>query len=554
MGGKLESNISKEILKKLEYAKTLSRINPEQAYEICTEAYNMATDNELLLEQGYALNGLSYIYRVKSDVTSCIKYSYRALEIFERVDDKLGKVDALNLIGIAYFYSAMYEQALNYWLQALDVLEGLKEPNLESCILNNVGEVFKEFGKFEEAIGYYSKALEHAYKNNAKRNIASILNNIGEVYFIQDKFKEAIAYYFKSYDGLILENDMVTLGEVENNIGKVHLINSNYIEAEKFISTSINRLEKVNNKFYIIGSYMNMGKLEAIKGHSNYFFYFEKAIISAKQSRAEKKLGLVYQTIAEFCEQKGDYKCSLEYFKKYHAIDQSIINSAAGNRLEILKIEFQHIKEKEQLKKFKIINQRLETEIFNQRNELEYVQKVNKTLEEKVNIDELTGVANRRYINNLLQQGFEESLKTGEIITIFMIDIDHFKKYNDYWGHAKGDESLRLVANAFKQVQLDRNTEFARYGGEEFIYYAKGLEYEQALELADQLKTEIEKLGLKYTEELDSTVLSISLGGVVARAKHFTKVLDMLEIADRELYKVKNSGRNGTSLAGYIFE
>ena len=550
----MKKNISEKIFKRLEEAKTVIRINPDLAYDICTEVYDLAKNNELLQEQGHALLGLALVCRVKTEVTNCIQHAYSALEIFEKLNEILGKVEALNLLGIAYFYNSMYEQALSNWLEASNILENYKDYNLQSCILNNVGEIFKETGKYSQAIEYYISALECAYKCNSRRNIPAVLNNIGEIYFIQDKFKEAMVYYVKSYHSLIDEKDMITLGEVENNIGKVNLINSNYDEAEEFLMKSINRLEKVNNKYYIIDSYINMGKLRSEKGHNDYFSYFEKAIICAEQSRSQKKLGIVFKTISKIYELEGNYEYALEYYKKYHVIDQSILNSLAGNRLEILKIEFQHIKEKEQLKKFKIINQRLETEIFNQRNELEHVQKLNKSLEEKVNVDELTGIANRRYINNFLHQSFEESLETEEPIIIYMIDIDHFKKYNDYWGHSEGDKCLKCVANAFKHIKLGKNAEVARYGGEEFIYYSSGLNYEQGIELGNKLKNEIEKLGLKYSTEKDSPVLTISLGGIVARAKHFTKILDMLEIADRELYKVKNSGRNAVSLAEYINE
>lgn len=547
----LDIKITNSILKNLEEAKNICRIDQEKAHDIYLSVYETAKKNKLYSMQGYSLIGLALVSRIKSEVNECIKYSYSALEIFEKTHEIKGKVQAINLLGVAYYYSAMYEQALNYLFQALDIIKEHEDDYLKSCILNNIGEVFREAGRYEDSLECYHKALKYAYKNKAIYNVASIFNNIGEIQFVQHKYKEAVEYYAKGYELLINQNDMIMLGEVENNIGKVHLINMDYDKAQDFFSDAIGRLEKINNKYYIIDAYMNMAKLKTMTNNKECFLYFEKAIIVAKESKAQKKLATVYKTMAEFYELKGNYQEALKYYKEYHIIDQAITISSTGEKLEILKMEFEHITEKEELKKFKFINQRLETEIYNKKNELEYILNLNKNLEEEVNIDELTGIPNRRYINNTLKIKFNESLKEDISISIFIIDIDKFKKFNDNWGHSRGDECLKKVAGVFEFVKFGKNHVIGRYGGEEFIYYAKGLDYEESLLLGKKLKNEVEKLGLKYNDDENSPVLTISLGGIVSKAGKYASIFEMIDIADRELYKVKNSGRNAVSIAPY---
>ena len=138
-----------------------------------------------------------------------------------------------------------------------------------------------------------------------------------------------------------------------------------------------------------------------------------------------------------------------------------------------------------------------------------------------------------------------------EKIVLFIIDIDNFKKYNDCWGHLKGDECLIKIANCLKDIQIKRKDFFGRYGGEEFIYYAKELNYHQALELGDIIRSEIEKLYLNYLFGSKSIFVTISVGGVLGKPSK-NNISAMLQIADKELYKAKAMGRNITLINSLV--
>jgi len=92
--------------------------------------------------------------------------SFKALNIFEMENEIIGKIKAMNLIGIAYFYSSMYEESLKYLLEVSELLEIEKDDFLLSCVLNNIGEVYRELQKYEEALKYYNKASDISQKNN----------------------------------------------------------------------------------------------------------------------------------------------------------------------------------------------------------------------------------------------------------------------------------------------------------------------------------------------------------------------------------------------------
>lgn len=540
----MNNNLSKEMYNILNEAKAISATYPDKSYTMSKEVYNIAKQNNLKLEEGYALIGMAHACRAKSEINKMLHYAYTALEIFEALQEPLGQIKSLNLVGIAYFYNSIYEEALKYFLQALDLLEHLKDYFLSSCILNNIGEIFRESKNYERALEYYHRALKISTDINAKINIASLLNNIGEIYFIENKYEEALGYFTESYDILKEENEMVILGDVENKLGKVHYIKENYSKAEEYFFSALRRLKNIDNEFYSIDVMVNIAKLKWKKDFNETFSYLKKAIQFAEKTNARKKLSLVCKTVSEYYEEIGDFRRALEYFKKYHNVDEEIMTFTVANKFEIFKIQLEHLKENNKFEKTEMINKQLEMEILNQKSQLEKIQKLNQILEKKLFEDELTGIPNRRHINYHLNITLEEALVHNKSIALFIIDIDNFKKYNDYWGHVKGDECLIKIANCLKDVQAMRKDIFGRYGGEEFIYYAEGLEYDQALQLGNLIRNEVQKLSIKYTSDNMSNVVTISVGGVFGKLSSFKKISNLIQIADEELYKAKNMGKN----------
>lgn len=544
----MENYKSDNFYKILNEAKDICTTYPDKSYEMCRNVYDISSKNKFKQEEGYALIGMSLACRAKSEINKMMEYSFNALEIFEELQMNYGQVKSLNIIGIAYFYNSMYEEALKYLFQALDLLDEIQDDLLLSSILNNIGEVFRESGKYDSALEYYNRALKLCNVKNSEINKASLLNNIGEVYFSENKYCQAFEYYTQSYNILIKDKEMVILGEVENKLGKVNHINKNYRKASEHYFRALKILESIDNRFYAIDVLINISKLIMEDNSDEAIYYLGKAMQYAEKTNAKKKLSEICKILIDYYERGGDFKNALEYFKRYHSIEQEIAASIIGNKLEILRIELDHLKENHEFEKVKMVNKRLEVEILNQRNELARIQKLNKVLEKKALEDELTGVPNRSYIKYQMNNTWEEALICDQTVALFIIDIDNFKKYNDYWGHLEGDECLKKVANCLKDIQVRQGAIFARYGGEEFIYSAKGINYKQALELGNLIRNEVEKLGLKYSVDANSSVLTISVGGVLGKPSNLNSISNMIQLADNELYKAKNMGRNITFL------
>lgn len=159
--------------------------------------------------------------------------------------------------------------------------------------------------------------------------------------------------------------------------------------------------------------------------------------------------------------------------------------------------------------------------------------------------DSLTGIANRRGLEAFLEREWQRAVRHGEVISLIFMDIDHFKPYNDNYGHVAGDQCLREVATVLKN-QLQRSTDFiARYGGEEFVCVLPKSHLEDAIQLAQKLRMAVlnRMLPHAFSDTHDCVTLSFGIAAINP-AERNTIPSDLIIAADNMLYKAKNQGRN----------
>jgi diguanylate cyclase (GGDEF)-like protein len=160
--------------------------------------------------------------------------------------------------------------------------------------------------------------------------------------------------------------------------------------------------------------------------------------------------------------------------------------------------------------------------------------------------DALTGVANRRSLEARLEIEWRRCRRDRVPLSVIMIDIDHFKLYNDAYGHRAGDNCLRHIAHALGTMLRRAGDMLSRYGGEEFVCLLPGTELEGAVERADEIGRAVERLKMFHGRSPAGTVVTISrgVGSTIPRAG--SEITELLELADAMLYQAKHAGRNRT--------
>ena len=158
---------------------------------------------------------------------------------------------------------------------------------------------------------------------------------------------------------------------------------------------------------------------------------------------------------------------------------------------------------------------------------------------EQSNVDELTGLLNRKGLNQICAYEMNRMKRYGSMFSLIMVDIDHFKKINDEHGHDVGDWTLKSLSGALSQT-FRANDYIGRWGGEEFLIILPDTSLDGAVRVAEGARQSIEKLMIQVGEIL--VRLTISLG--VASSEHKAEFAETLSYADKSLYLAKQNGRN----------
>lgn len=163
------------------------------------------------------------------------------------------------------------------------------------------------------------------------------------------------------------------------------------------------------------------------------------------------------------------------------------------------------------------------------------------------NMDGLTGVANRRQFDEFYQRRWHIAQQTRQPLSIIFIDIDNFKEFNDHYGHAMGDETLRAVAKKLNKCIDPSRDLLARYGGEEFVCVLPGRGHEEAIATANCLREAVLSLAIPHAYSSTHSDLTVSMGVSSMSSGQLISAETLIQRADQHLYKAKHLGRNQVS-------
>jgi diguanylate cyclase (GGDEF)-like protein len=170
--------------------------------------------------------------------------------------------------------------------------------------------------------------------------------------------------------------------------------------------------------------------------------------------------------------------------------------------------------------------------------------KVNKRLKELSFVDGLTGVYNRRFFEETLNEEWQHAIRHQFPLSLILLDIDYFKRYNDYYGHFLGDECLKQVAQAIKGSVHREGDIVARYGGEEFVVVLPKSSEEVASKIAHRLQLNIHGLHIAHADSDAHPTVTISVGYSTLVPQVGMDTGQLISEADKALYQAKRQGRN----------
>jgi diguanylate cyclase (GGDEF)-like protein len=166
--------------------------------------------------------------------------------------------------------------------------------------------------------------------------------------------------------------------------------------------------------------------------------------------------------------------------------------------------------------------------------------------------DALTALPNRRCFDEVLGQAWDTHDQQARSLTLLLLDVDHFKAFNDRYGHSAGDQCLKLLAQALQETVTAEGGTLARWGGEEFAVLLPGVRLGEAERIAARLCAAVSGLCLRHEASSISAVVTVSVGGACGVPEVAgVSINDALWLADQALYRAKSEGRNRWALQAW---
>lgn len=165
-------------------------------------------------------------------------------------------------------------------------------------------------------------------------------------------------------------------------------------------------------------------------------------------------------------------------------------------------------------------------------------------LERHANLDSLTDIPNRRRFDETLAGEWRRAAREGQPLSLVLLDVDHFKLFNDTYGHGEGDACLRRIARALCETLTRPGDLCARYGGEEFAAILPSTDLEGARNLSEMLRQAVLELAIAHAGNPPHDVVSVSIGCATVRPRPGVIPRQLLDVADGMLYQAKAAGRN----------
>tara|TARA_R110002072_G_scaffold140765_7_gene285187 strand:+ start:5088 stop:6956 length:1869 start_codon:yes stop_codon:yes gene_type:complete len=201
-----------------------------------------------------------------------------------------------------------------------------------------------------------------------------------------------------------------------------------------------------------------------------------------------------------------------------------------------------------QHKQYQVLENVVATRTQDLEEALNKVKLLNNELSDLSTMDQVTGVRNRRYFDDMLNREFRRALRNRSTLSLIMLDLDHFKLVNDNYGHLAGDLCLKTVANAMYNIVKRPPDLVCRYGGEEIAIILPDTLHQGAMTIAERIRHQIDTLVIHFNDEAIKLTASLGVASVIPNNQKTANSL--IELADKALYQAKKNGRNKTESAG----
>lgn len=509
---------------------------------------------------------------------SALEASGQATKAMEGLAYLLEKSRQLNLpvqqakahlsIGQLLSYQNQFSESLKHLLSAKDLFKAAQDTNEERITLNSIAVLYGRMGEHERALEYFAEVLQKNRDLKKTRNVAVVLYNMGRRYEDLNQFDKSREHFIEALKLHRELGNTKSIAVVERALGGLYNSMNQPLKALEHLKNAVTTLEGMNLPKSLGQLYFELGRTYSKLGDS------EQALLNLKKAHALNSNPNSVQLAADiFSEESRIYQSSGRWKQAYFALEGFKKNSdqmhliRADEQLRQLNFKFDLSKKEEANRVLKAQNQAQDRQLKDahriQRLQLMSLSLVvlllsmtaiftirqvrtARRMRELAMTDELTRIPNRRHVLEYAQQSISSCQRQGKAMSVIVFDIDHFKRINDTYGHAVGDEVIKRVADIGRKA-LRKGDMIGRIGGEEFLSILPFTEPLPAKDVAERIRREISLCD--FTDLGPNLTVTVSAGvSCYSATDSQGNIESLIQQADEALYSVKQNGRNGVSL------
>lgn len=513
-------------------AQTLNRqawevrmLQPEQSLKLVKQALELATIENNELERGYGLRTLGLLQRNQSQLSEALGSLTEAYDIAVRFAVLGLQRDVLNQLSSTYAIFGNMQMAIEYTQRALAINRQLNDAAGQVTNLINLGNIFEILGRLSEAESVCLEAIEGAVAISDTRRIAEARSNLGILYTQSQRYTEAVLCLRQALVSAHTTNITQLVARIQVNLAEALVYLAEYQEAYALLSSTEVVFSKNNVFEGMAHCRLNLGFLYLHQHDFTQALKLLESGLSLCQQHGMKDIeSQFHQRLSQAHEQVGNIGAALQHYKLYHEVEREVRRLETERQLNAISAQRE------------LDRARAEAELERMRR-VEMGHLVTQ-LERQAITDPLTGLYNRRYLEEFLSREFLEAQLENKALSVAMFDVDNFKQVNDTFGHSIGDEVLKIVANLAKD-SLRNNDIAARYGGEEFSLVLNA-NLEQAQSACERLRARVQ--AYPWAKILPNLGVTVTIG--ICADTTLENHEKMLNIADEKMYFGKRHGKN----------
>jgi diguanylate cyclase (GGDEF)-like protein len=495
---------SEELEGRLEEAWSSRPRDPAGTLQLAESLRDRARHREDDLALARALTTMAACHLALNDYPAGLRAGLEALALLEHgpLPDRARALAEVGYLEVMHGETAAGIERL---VEALAIHDELGDRRLQALALNRIGVAFFDHGDLDDAEHAYRRSLAILLEEGETVEAAGVENNLAKVLTARGDHDAALVHLRAARQGFEAAGERRGLGMTFHNAAVVSEARGQLDRAEEQLRTSIEHYAAAGHPHGACESRSRLGRLLGRRDRADEAMpLLHRAHTDAESLGVAGECVRAAEALADLLEEQGDTAGALRWLRHLRAVERTMADEVSEQRLRGLQVRFQ----------------------------LERLQRDSVT-------DPLTGLRNRRGFDAELAGAADRTRASGDELALLLFDLDDFKRINDTFSHATGDDVLRLVAERLRAGTRPTDT-CVRFGGEEFVVVLPGCDLAQASAVGDDLRVAIRSW--PWEELAEGLIVTASVGAAVLSS--VPDAASLLLAADRAMYEAKHEGKD----------